>query len=148
MYYLQYLPNFLLFSSKYLSCLKCWSWKNFFVCLLVYNLNQSVKFPLKREMLLKSASHLLKKFVLFGWKPFKNDEIFFLFHIKSFFCSRDIYVFVTTFRSCTKNSLIRKIRLISKFMTSKPGLQTIPIHILPNISQSKSNQTMKFGQLI
>ena len=33
-------------------------------------------------------------------------------------------------------------------MTSQPGLQTIPIHILPNISQSKSNQTMRFGKLI
>ena len=33
-------------------------------------------------------------------------------------------------------------------MTSQPGLQTIAIHILPNTSQSKSNQTMKFGQLI
>ena len=33
-------------------------------------------------------------------------------------------------------------------MTSQPGLQTIPILILPNILQSKGNQTMKFGQLI
>ena len=33
-------------------------------------------------------------------------------------------------------------------MTSQPGLQTIAIHILPNISQSKDNQIMKFGQLI
>ena len=33
-------------------------------------------------------------------------------------------------------------------MTSQPGLQTIAIHVLPNISQSKGNQTMKFGQLI
>ena len=33
-------------------------------------------------------------------------------------------------------------------MTSQPGLQTIAIHILPNISKSKGNQTMKFGQLI
>ena len=33
-------------------------------------------------------------------------------------------------------------------MTSKPGLQIIAIHILPNISQSKDNQAMKFGQLI
>ena len=33
-------------------------------------------------------------------------------------------------------------------MTSQPGLQTIAIHILPNISQSKDNQEMKFGQLI
>ena len=33
-------------------------------------------------------------------------------------------------------------------MTSQPGLQTIAIHVLPNISKSKGNQTMKRGQLI
>ena len=33
-------------------------------------------------------------------------------------------------------------------MASQPGLQTIPIHILPNISQIKDNQTIKFGQVI
>ena len=33
-------------------------------------------------------------------------------------------------------------------MTSQPGSQTIAIHMLPNISQSKGNQTMKFGQLV
>ena len=33
-------------------------------------------------------------------------------------------------------------------MTSQPGLQIIAIHMLPNISQGKGNQTMKFGQLI
>ena len=33
-------------------------------------------------------------------------------------------------------------------MTSQPGQETIVIHILPNISRSKSNQTMRFGQLI
>ena len=33
-------------------------------------------------------------------------------------------------------------------MTSQPIKQTIAIHILPNISRSKDNQTMKFGQLI
>ena len=32
-------------------------------------------------------------------------------------------------------------------MFSQPGLQAIAIHILPNISQSKENQTVKFGQL-
>ena len=47
-----------------------------------------------------------------------------------------------------KNGLIRKVRLISKFMTSQPGQQTVGIHILPNISRTKDNQTMKFGQLI
>ena len=44
--------------------------------------------------------------------------------------------------------MIRKIRLTSKFMSSQPGLQITTIHILPNISQSKDNQTMKLGQLI
>ena len=38
--------------------------------------------------------------------------------------------------------------LISKSMTSQPGQQKIPIYILPNMSRSKGNQTMKFGQLI
>ena len=38
--------------------------------------------------------------------------------------------------------------LTSKIMTPKPGLQTIAIHILPNISQGKGNQIVKFGQLI
>ena len=33
-------------------------------------------------------------------------------------------------------------------MTSQSGLQTIPIHILPNVSRTKGNQTMKFNQLI
>ena len=33
-------------------------------------------------------------------------------------------------------------------MTSQPGEQTIVIQIFPNISRSKDNQTMKFGQLI
>ena len=33
-------------------------------------------------------------------------------------------------------------------MTSQVGLQTIARHILSNISESRGNQTMKFGQLI
>ena len=43
---------------------------------------------------------------------------------------------------------MKKIILISTFMTSQPKKQTILIHILPNMSRSKGNQTMKFGQLI
>ena len=72
----------------------------------------------------------------------------FLFRLENFFRFQDIKVSVMTFLSCRKNSLIRKIGLTSYFMTLQPGLQTIPIYILLNISQSKSNQTMKFGQLI
>ena len=33
-------------------------------------------------------------------------------------------------------------------MTSQPGQQTITVHILPNISRSKGNQTMIFGQVM
>ena len=33
-------------------------------------------------------------------------------------------------------------------MTSQPGLKVIVMHILTNISRSKCNQAMKFGQLI
>ena len=33
-------------------------------------------------------------------------------------------------------------------MTSQPDLQTMEIHIMPNISQSNGKQTMKFGQFI
>ena len=46
-----------------------------------------------------------------------------------------------------QNGFIKKVKLISNFMTSQPGQKTIVIHILPNISRSKGNQTMKFGQL-
>ena len=41
---------------------------------------------------------------------------------------------------------IRKIKQISKTMTSKIGKQTITIHILPNISISTGNQRIKFCQ--
>ena len=33
-------------------------------------------------------------------------------------------------------------------MTSNTGQQIITIHILPNISKSKENQAMKFGQIM
>ena len=47
-----------------------------------------------------------------------------------------------------RKGLIRKILLISKFTVSQPGKQTIAMHMFPNISRSKDNQTNKFGQLI
>ena len=42
---------------------------------------------------------------------------------------------------------MKRIRLISKFMMPQLGKQTIATHILPNISKSKGNQTIEFGQL-
>ena len=43
--------------------------------------------------------------------------------------------------------MIRKIKLISKFMTSQPG-KKIAINILPNMSRSEENRTVKFDQLM
>ena len=57
-------------------------------------------------------------------------------------------IFCLGFLAMEENDLIRKIRLISTFMTSQPGKQTMATHILTNISKSKGNQTMDFGQLI
>ena len=85
---------------------------------------------------------------LLDWKPFKIDEKCFLFHLKSSFRSQGISIFVMTFWLCRKNSLIRNMRLTSKFMASQHEIQILAIHILPNISQSKGNQARKFGQLI
>ena len=45
-----------------------------------------------------------------------------------------------------KNGLIRKIWLVSKFMTSQPGKKTFARYILTNISRTKEKQTIKFGQ--
>ena len=58
---------------------------------------------------------------LFPWKPFKNFEKCFLFHLKSSFRSQDIEIFVLTFWSCRRSGLFRKIRFITKFLTSQPG---------------------------
>ena len=33
-------------------------------------------------------------------------------------------------------------------MSSQPGKRTIPIQVLPNISRSKGNQTIKFDKFI
>ena len=64
-----------------------------------------------------------------------------------YFMLKALLVQILTFLSqhfayLEKSGLIRKLGLISKFTTS------ITIHILPNISRSKGNQTMKLSQLI
>ena len=63
-------------------------------------------------------------------------------HWKLFSFSRYLN-FWLHFLEIQKNSLIRNIRLIPKFIISQPDSQTSTIHILLNISQSKGNQTMK-----
>ena len=47
-----------------------------------------------------------------------------------------------------KNGLIRKIRLVLKFMTSQRGYQNNCNAHIANIPRSKGSQTMKSGQLI
>ena len=91
--------------------------------------------------------HTLRSKTIFGYrKLFKNDEKCLLFHRKSS-CSENIYIFCLDVFVMYKNCLIRMIKLISKFLTSQLGNETIAIHILPSISRNKGNQTMEFGQL-
>ena len=127
-------------------------------CLLVVQVNAFSKLE-RKSVLTRSntSSHLsisfspphysriFKKseFYLLKWKPFENDL---LFNLKSSYSSQDIWMLALAFCLCRKkNSLIKKIRLFSKIMTSQ---STITIYILSNILRSKGKQTMKFGQVI
>ena len=67
--------------------------------------------------IIKSALSGLRQFM-----ATESDEKSFLFHLKSFFCSQNISVFVLNFWKLQKG-LIKKIRarLISNFLTSQPG---------------------------
>ena len=102
---------------------------------------------------LKSDPHLPKVVLFQNWficcsecllKMIKNA---FYFILKLFSFSRYSKFFVLTFWSCRKKTWL-ELRLISKFMTSQSGQQIITMHILSNISRSKDNKTVKFGQLI
>ena len=105
---------------------------------------------------LKSDSHLPKSFfiICFNDGPLKMMKSPFYFILKPLFVLK-IFKFlswlfghVESLIKKVRNGLIRKVRLIWKFLTSLPGWQQITIHILLNISRIKNNQTMKFGKLI
>ena len=70
------------------------------------------------------------------------------FHLKSFFRSQDIQIFVLTFCSCRKNDLIRKVRLFSKSVTSQPGsqayCQNISIILKLTYNKSKLYKTLDY----
>ena len=67
------------------------------------------------KILLKSDSHLLKKKIIcFNESPLKTMKNAFHFILNVLFVLK-IFIWL-----CRKNSLIRKIRLISKFITSQP----------------------------
>ena len=67
----------------------------------------------------------------------------FYFMLKAFLFLRYLN-FCHDFFGHVGKQLDKKLKLISKSVASQP----ITIHILPNISRSKGNQTIKFGQLI
>ena len=91
-----------------LTCTSSWSFQNF------DQNKHSVEnflFPasVKRNSILylsdfpKAASSTLRSETIFGnWKPFKNGDKCFLFHLQSFSRSQDIKVFVLTFWSFIK----------------------------------------------
>ena len=71
----------------------------------------------------------------------------FYFTLKALFVLK-IFHFLSWLIGHVENGLIRKIRVISKFVMSQSGWQTIAIHILTNISRGKRNQITIFGQSI
>ena len=84
--------------------------------------------------------------ICFNESPLKIMENTFCFILKALFVFK-IFKFLPWRFGHVEKSFIRKIRLISTFIASQPGQQTITIRILPNISRSKGNQTMIFGQI-
>ena len=79
--------------------------------------------------------------------PLKLIENVSYFMLGAFFVL-ELFTFFLDFLVMYKNGLTIRLRLIPKFMTSQTGQQIMTIHVLPNISRSKDNQTMKYGPLI
>ena len=65
-----------------------------------------------------------------------KNAFYFTFKLTSF--SRFLNLFLTFWL----------FRETAKFVTSKPGKQTIALYIMSDISRSKGNQPINFGQLI
>ena len=123
------------FSSRYfiyipIPSFYCFSFSFLFVCGFYYLLKFLVWFSPSKKIY----------FYLICWKPFKNDEKYFFFHLKTSFHSLGISIRVLIFWLFKRNDLIRVLRLILKFLTSQLGYQTMKIHILPNISQKKATR--------
>ena len=65
----------------------------------------------------------------------------FFVNLKNSFRSQDIQIFILTNFSCRKTTLIRKIRLISKFMTPQPGY--FPLLLNSRSSKHSSHSLLK-----
>ena len=68
-------------------------------------------------------------------KPIKKMKNAFYSILKALFPLKIFRFFCERFGHVKKNGVIRKVRLISKFMMSQSGKQTIAIHIYGPISQ-------------
>ena len=105
-------------------------------------------------------SHLKKCFICFDDSHLKCFLFHIFFnesHLKSFrfiLFFMLFYFFVLNlffsliFGHVEKTASLVRLSLISKSMKLQLDEQTITIHKSPNISRSKGNQTMKFGQVI
>ena len=71
----------------------------------------------------------------------------FYFTLKALFVLK-IFKFLSWLFGRVKKRFDWKDQVNSKFMMSYPGKQTISIRILPNISRTKGNEALKFGQLV
>ena len=80
-----------------------------------------------------------------NWKPFKNGEKCFLFHLKSFFCSQDILSFCRGF--LVKTVWLERSGKLQNSWRHNLVYKQLRYPYCP-VLQSKVNQTMKFGQLI
>ena len=98
--------------------------------------NQLLTFSFKVGLLPSKKNY----FICCNKHPLKMMKKRFCFISKALFVVKIFNFFILAFKS---SGLIKQI----KFMTSQPCLQTIKIHIVSNISRSKSDQTEKFGQL-
>ena len=65
----------------------------------------SIKYITLKTIKIGFSPSKIRKIYLLKWKPFKNDEKCFLFHIKSCVRSWDIYIFVMTFLLFRKTAL-------------------------------------------
>ena len=83
-----------------------------------------------------------------NWRPLKMITNAFYFMLKALYVFEIFNIFFPDVLVKQENSLIKKLNLISKFMTSETERQINTIHILPNTSTGKGNQAMNFGQLI
>ena len=107
--------------------------------------------------LLNAGALISKKLfvICFNGSPLKMmKNVFYISYSISYFLYFILFSFLRYLNICPdflvteKNGLRRKLRLISKFMTSQTGQQVITIHILFNIVRSKGKQATIFGHLI